>query len=438
MNESENYSATRNLSPKIQLTIFSAALVARIGYLLPQIAEKKFTGADTQLYVEIASNLVGGNGFAANQGATAFVSPGFRFFLAACFEIFGANLVWASVAQCVFASLTCVFIAKIAARLFGQSVGLTAGLTAAFFYELIIWASPQLLTEPLYIFFLAPAIYYLVSFLTLEKNNLHLVVLSGMCFGLAGLVRPLAVPVAVSICLFLTIFFVSRRRRRSREIFQPVLLLSACLLVMMPWGVRNYLTMNHFTLLSLEGGHVFWLGNNPDYDKYEHPDFTKFGGYTVMFKPYPAEVSQARNEVEANQAFYAAARRHIFEHPLDFIVRGFHKTWNMWRPTFSGGSARNLLVSWTIYPLILFSALGTMFFCLKSKRFNSSKLAIYALVWIFLTHLAIHFLVTGEIRFRLPVWIVLIPFSAYFLTNIFFFLRDKIFPKPEVLNHKSG
>ena len=429
MKISENQNSNQNLSTKIQLTIFSAALITRIVSLLTLIPGKRYLGSDSKLYLEIASNILNGNGFAANQTATAFVSPGYPIFLAICQTVFGENFLWASIIQCLFSSTTCVIIGKIAARMFGKTVGLTAGLIAAFYYELIIFAAPQLLTEPLYIFFLAAAIYYLVSALTVAENKSRLFILSGICFGFAGLFRPLAVPIVFSVCLFLSVIYFWHK---NYKIFQPFLLLAACLLVMLPWGIRNYLTLDHFTILSLEGGHVFWLGNNPGYDKFDHPDMSKFGGYTTMFQPFPEEVTQAKNEVESNAAFYRIAWQHIFQHPLNFIIRGFHKTWNMWRPTFSGSSTKNLLISLTIYPFVLFSALGAMFFTLKSQKFYLSKVTLMVLIWIFLTHLAIHFLVTGEIRFRLPLWTILIPFSAYFLTNLFNRLLDKHFRiKPE-------
>jgi len=169
--------------------------------------------------------------------------------------------------------------------------------------------------------------------------------------------------------------------------------------------------MNHFTLLSLEGGHVFWLGNNPEYDRFEHPDFTKWGGYTLMFNNFPEEV-KGKTEVEADQVFSQTAWQHIFAHPFNFVVRGFHKTWNMWRPTFSGSSWKNLLVSWTIYPMLLLLSLSGIWLSLRKRLVTAQTVAAGVLVWIFLTNLLIHFTITGEMRFRVPLWTVLIPFAA--------------------------
>src|SRR5262245_1775149 len=129
---------------------------------------------------------------------------------------------------------------------------------------------------------------------------------------------------------------------------------------MLPWGVRNYVVLDSFTLLSTEGGHVFWLGNNPLYDTFEHREFSTNAGYTAMLPPSD-ELSaslKGKSEAEASRIFARAAWQHIAAHPGAFLVRAARKTWNMWRPTFSGGSRRNRLVSWTLYPVLLAACLS--------------------------------------------------------------------------------
>lgn len=234
--------------------------------------------------------------------------------------------------------------------------------------------------------------------------------LSGIFFALASLTRPISIAIA---CGLAFVIFISAIFGKSLDWKLPVYFIAVFFLLMMPWGIRNYFVMSSFTISSLEGGHVFWLGNNAEYDRYEHPDFTKYGGYTVMFSR-PAEASGT--EAESNRKFYELAQKHIFANPFEFIKRGFHKIWNMWRPNFSGSSWRNSLLSYTFYPLILLSSLFGMFTCWKNLKGNfwqNLSEPIVLLILFFLAHLAIHFVITGEIRFRLPIWLVLIPFSAF-------------------------
>ncbi len=187
-----------NLSFVKQSAIFLIAFAVRFIYLLPQIPAKTYTGSDTRLYLDIAQNVLQGNGFAANQIPTAFVSPFYPLYLSFCLAVFGENILWASILQCVFSSLTCVLIALTAARLFGRNVGMIAGMIAALYYELILWNSSQLLTEPLYTFFLAAAVYAIICAVTTENRKILYFSLAGVAFGLAGLVRPLGLPIAVS------------------------------------------------------------------------------------------------------------------------------------------------------------------------------------------------------------------------------------------------
>ncbi len=410
-----NRQTVNNLSAFKQSTIFLIAFAVRLVYLFPQIPNKTYLGADTTLYLEIAQNLLRGDGFAAHQTPTAFVSPFYPLYLSFCQAVFGENLLWASVLQCVFSSLTCVLIALAASRLFGKNVGLVAGIIAALYYELILWDSSQLLTEPFYTFFLAAAVYALVCAVTSDNRKFLYFSAAGVAFGLAGLVRPLGLPIAISVTIFLLAVFLLKRQTQWK--YAPLVLLF-CVLTMLPWGIRNYYTMNHFTFLSLEGGHVFWLGNNPEYDRFEHPDFSKWGGYTLMFNDFPEEV-KGKNEVEVNQIFSQIAWQHIFAHPFNFVVRGFHKTWNMWRPAFSGSSVKNLLVSWTIYPLLLLLSLIGIWLSFRNDASTAEqRVGASVLVWIFLTNLLICFTITGEIRFRVPLWTVLIPFAALSFSKI--------------------
>lgn len=419
-----NRQTVNNLSLFKQSAIFLIAFAARLIYLLPQISTGTYMGSDTRVYLEIAQNVLRGSGFTANQTPTAFVSPLYPLYLSFCLAVFGENLVWASVLQCVFSSLTCVLIALAASRLFDKNVGLIAGIFAALYYELILWDSSQLLTEPFYTFFLAAAICALVCAIQSENRKFLYFSAAGVAFGLAGLVRPLGLPTAISAAIFLLIVFLLKRQTHWKYAL-PILLF--CVLTMLPWGIRNYYTMNYFTLLSLEGGHVFWLGNNPEYDRFEHPDFSKWGGYTLMFNDFPEEI-KGKNEVEVNQIFGQIARRHIFAHPFDFVVRGFHKMWNMWRPAFSRSSAKNLLVSWTIYPLLLLLSLSGIWLAFRSNAVTEAQtIAAGVLVWIFLTNLLIHFTITGEIRFRVPLWTLLIPFAALSFSKII--LKAKSFQR---------
>jgi hypothetical protein len=313
--------------------------------------------------------------------------------------------------------------------IFGRRAGIVAGIVAAGYYELVLWTSGQILTEPLYTFFLAAAVYSLVSAGVSEKSVNLKFALSGALFGLSALVRPLALAVALGLGFLMLVVSLLYKREKLR---QPLIFVAVCLLVMQPWGLRNYLVLDYYTLVSTEGGHVLWLGNNPEYDLYEHPDLKRFGGYTVMFKPPPqlGEQLEGKTETEANQIFAEQARQHVYNYPQAFFTRVLHKTWNMWRPTFSVSSFQNKLISCTLYPLLLIFSLCGIFLAwrghigkLSIKNLLSNLTEPVGLLTVFLLiHLALHAVINGEIRFRVPLWIALIPFASFAIVMVFDYL----------------
>ena len=423
-----NSNSANRFLRKTQFFIFGLAFLLRAGYVLAQyrygIVNGGFIGGDTPRYLTYATNILAGKGMANQIGLTAYDMPGYGIFLAACFALFGTNPIWASLIQSILSAVACVFIARYTAILFGNKAGLIAGLTAAFYYELILWTSGQILTEPLYTFTLAAALYALVVATTAENRLTGKFIFAGALFGLATLVRPTVFAPAIAIggLLFAGAFF-----NRQKQFKHSLLFIATFLLVLLPWGLRNYLALNSFIILSNVGGHVLWLANNAEYDRYEHPDFAQFGGYTPVFTP-PAELQaqlDGKTETEQTEIFRRTAFEHIYNYPKEFFIRAGHKFWNMWRPTFSISSGRNLFLSLTFYPLLLFSSLFGIFLVWKSTEPNSeflrNKLSdpIFLLSAFLLVHLLVHSIVNAEIRFRVPLWTALIPFAALTFSKCF-------------------
>jgi hypothetical protein len=168
--------------------------------------------------------------------------------------------------------------------------------------------------------------------------------------------------------------------------------------------------MGQFTLSSTESGYVFWLGNNPGFDRRESPDFIKYQGYTAMFPQLPE--SAGKSEIEVNRIHREAAFAYIKAEPLLWIRRAFDKLWNMWRPVFSGSSMTHRIIGYTVYPLLLGLALAGM--VLSRRDFNRT----WPLLAFIAIHLLLHGAITGEIRFRIPLWAALIPFSALTISRL--------------------
>ncbi|MFV0389378.1 MAG: glycosyltransferase family 39 protein [Pyrinomonadaceae bacterium] len=402
--------------------VFVSSYIVRAAFVLMLnygIFNAALVGGDSKLYFEIAENLINGNGFAANGHATAFVSPLFPWFISGSISIFGKNPLAITLLQQIFSALACVYIAKSAGLLFqSKRIELIAGLLAAFNLELILWGSIQLITEPLYICFLAAAIMTLIA--AIKTDSALQFALSGALFALASLTRPISIALWFGVLIFL----IFRSAILKTQILRISWFFVLFILVMLPWGIRNHFVMGKFTFSSLESGHVFWLGNNSQYDRYDHKDMVEFGGYTAMIMPDKAMLQALANksEAESNDYFFQKATDHILENPKAFLIRAGNKNWNMWRPTFSNSSFRNKLFSYTVYPvMLLLSLFGMALAFVNSGKSFLERITspAFVLIIILLGNVLIHSTVTGEIRFRVPLWVILIPFAAFALNWCF-------------------
>jgi hypothetical protein len=149
---------------------------------------------------------------------------------------------------------------------------------------------------------------------------------------------------------------------------------------------------------------VLWLGNNPQYDRIA-ADFSRFGGYSPagLFPRLPR--TAPRTESDVSDEYRAAALSHIAREPLKWITRAPHKIWNMWRPVEAGASLRHTFVALTIYPALMVGAAAGLF--LAWRRPSAIPLSVFLAA-----NVVLHAAVTGEMRFRIPLWPAVIPFFA--------------------------
>ena len=98
------------------LLIFILALCLRLVFVL-QIHYEPFS--DMAHYDEIARNLLEGKGFSSDGRITAYRPPGYPFFVASVYSIFGSSPVAVRVVQAILGAFTCC-LAYFLARFFFQ------------------------------------------------------------------------------------------------------------------------------------------------------------------------------------------------------------------------------------------------------------------------------------------------------------------------------
>lgn len=363
------------------------ALVVRVAFVVAQLQlqlfDISFDAADSNLYRTLAESILRGDGFARDGVPTAFVTPGFPLFLAGLYLISRATIFIALV-NCLLGALTVGFIAAISSRLGGRQAAWAGGLFAAFYPHLIFWTG-YVLTETLYVFLVVTSLYLIIR--ATEERSVSWAALSGLVMGAAFLVRPIILGFAA---LALAAGLLDKRLRRRA-------LVAACALaaVVGVWVIRNAIVLDAPVATSTESGYVLWQGNSPG-----ATGGTR--GYVDDLDFDPLQIPDGTSEAEADRIYMREAMSWMRENPLDVLALAPKKLWNQWRPTYEGASTLNWLATLASYPLLL---IGSAIGFLRSKR----NLTWTLLVAFFCYHLVVHGLVTGMIRFRLPVEAALIP-----------------------------
>ncbi|AOQ25197.1 hypothetical protein MTAT_00050 [Moorella thermoacetica] len=197
----------------------------------------------------------------------AYITPGYPLFLALIYKLYGyaqgSPLQAVRVVQACLGTLTVVLLYLAGREVKNTRVGLVAALLAAI-YPTFVWAPTIPLTEVVYTFFFM--LYFYLQLRYLRHPSPLGGVLTGLIFGLAILVRPAAAPLIV--VPFLYDFYRRKEWRSSLKGF--LYTLGGFVAVMLPWWIRNLVTLHQFILLATQTWNPLLYGAFPyftDMDK---------------------------------------------------------------------------------------------------------------------------------------------------------------------------
>lgn len=304
---------------------------------------------DAQGYDNIAWNLVRGNGYKesaelsySDDIAIMRVGPGYEFFIAAIYFIFGRHYLAVWIINALLSALTALLVYLLSKEIF-KEVGGTVGLIAAGFIGFspdLITMNGMLMTETLGIFLLTLSIYLFFKHVNRDNGSACFVWLTALVFGCAVLVRT---PTALLLLPFCYYFFT---RKQWRHLFIFLVILTA---VFIPWTVRNYRIYHSFIPTNLAFGYDLLAGNHP--------------GATGELEPYaPNQELMGLGRIAGNKLALKAALGFIFFHPLEFLEITLDRIsiyFSFARPTgfwfhLSGWSKALTLFSSAVYSILLF------------------------------------------------------------------------------------
>lgn len=228
----------------IALLVIAACLkAAMIWFVLPAAAKHGIVPGTVStthdLYFFVAKNLVDGNGYRVtpDTAETMMRGPGYVFFLAGLFKLFGESFMIAKIANLILGLGTMSLVFLLTKRLVGNNaVAAVSGMVVAL-HPAILFMETRVNVESLFIFLLT-----LFAFLlhrALRIGTLRGYFIAGLALGIVTLTRSSPIFIIPLLLLYLLVKGGSPNPIKHAVIKTGVLVVGA-LLVLSPWMARNY------------------------------------------------------------------------------------------------------------------------------------------------------------------------------------------------------
>ena len=295
---------------------------------------------DVDWYATIARNLLAGHGFVITPGGETILwrGPVYPLFLAFIWQLAGdtANHGAILIAQVLVDTATALLIFCIGKHFFGNKTGLLAALIFVV-YPISVYYCPRFLPTTLYTFFIT----FVVATLIFGRVNSKIwqFLLSGFFAGIAALIKASA----IYLIPFITLVWIMKYRNDWRKTAFPVIVfLLGTSVVLVPWGVRNYMHTGIFSVSGTSGGYSLWLATRIDSQGREEEELEG-----EMLEDYLAKrqeiVASARlaagfdSEQEVgtisrddNEAFQRVALNQIRNNWYELAKISMHKAYRFW------------------------------------------------------------------------------------------------------------
>lgn len=229
------------------LLLWGAGLALRLAFIFlePETAPI----ADETMWL-MALNRIPAAGFSPFANYPIFHPPLYPYFLAGLNSLFG-GLVAIKIAQAIIGSLLIPVIHRITGRIFGSRAAGAAAALAAFYPELI-WYASHFWCETLFLSFFWMAVERVLA--ADERGSRGAALAAGALFGLAILTRE-----TLLYLLPLTALWLAWTRPRRWPL--AVIVAGAALLIVAPWTARNWIQFGAFIPVSTGGGLNLYQGN---------------------------------------------------------------------------------------------------------------------------------------------------------------------------------
>ncbi len=395
---------------------------------------QKFWQSGSSSYGTIAHTLIEKQIISIDQATpTAYRPPIYPLFLAA-FLLFSEQTQPIFIAQSLLAGVTFGILTAVA---YSYTKKLWPTLLMIFLLvaiKFILFDNIVQHETNLFTFFLT-----LGSIIFVSESKAHSakkVVALGIMLGLAALTRPLAPAVLMVAGLWFG-WLLLQKEPFSAATKRVGLFTAVFILVLLPWGIRNWASMGTFTLTSTTKGLNVWKGNNPATSTI-YPT-VEIDTLELLLEKQPAEKGwweplrqlAALSEVEQNDYLFNLGLQYIRERPFHFLKMGFVKAWALWSPqnnpyfkgdvewTADGAKISNLTPYFdNLYPTLALYLLAIPAMWIHRR----SPFVLYLIAWV-IALTAVHFVTFAESRFRWPINMLMLPMAAVGSDTIITYLK---------------
>lgn len=269
--------------------------------------------SDFGWYFQRGQSIADGAGYSVNGVPTAYWPVGYPGFLAIIFSIFGDSLFLAKLANVILYLAIIILAYLFSKRMFQNEQAARITLFILAFYPNHIAYSSLLASETIFTFSLILGAVLFIS----TQERIGSLVITGLCWGLAALVKPQAILVPM---IFLLVYYTNKKTLlKSGAVIYLMFLLTLA-----PWMGRNYLVLGK-PILSTNGSINLLIGNSPYSD----------GSY-IWNQELKSLLGDTKDEVDRDNTASKLAINYIINNPVKTIMLWPKKIFYLYAADFEG------------------------------------------------------------------------------------------------------
>lgn len=299
---------------------------------------------DPYWFSAMAESVLRGEGLSAYGSMLHRRMPGYPFFIAGLYAIFGVRVVVVQLAQCLLFAGTCWLVQDSGRRIYSERVGFIAGALCAVHPSLLRYV-PDLHLETLLTFCLTLSVW--LSIRLHQAPSTGRAIPLGLAWGVACLIKAVVLLYPPVFGLF---FWLSRRRHAGpgRLPGQLVPVAVACVamaLAISPWTVRNYVVTGHFVPTTTGVGDAIlrsYIFSRTEFITLRQPPYTDAENESnALFRSLCAAQGAVweADDLQSEQILAAEAKRRMAAAPGAFLRKTFVGVFTFWYQMTSLGNS---------------------------------------------------------------------------------------------------